>query len=122
MQKGVTMNEVPTPPLMPLPSFLKKVLRNLFIGCAMIAASLVLGMVGYHHYEKMDWVDAYVNAAMILSGMGPVATLQTEAGKVFAGTYALFSGIFFLVIIAVIFAPVIHRFMRKFHLTDLTKK
>lgn len=78
-------------------------------------------MAGYHYYESMSWVDAYVNAAMILSGMGPVNPLQTDAGKIFAGSYALFSGIVFLVVIAVIFAPVIHRFLHKFHLEETNK-
>ena len=80
--------------------------------------SLGIGMVGYSHFEKMHWVDAYVNATMILSGMGPVDVLHTEGGKLFAGTYALFSGIIFLVVIAVIIAPVFHRFMQKFQIKD----
>lgn len=101
--------------------FLKRVTRNLTVGIAMILVALGIGMVGYHHFEKMSWVDAYVNAAMILSGMGPVSPLQTESGKIFAGTYALFSGILFLVIIALIFGPIIHRFFHKMHLED-TKK
>lgn len=79
-------------------------------------------MIGYHHYEKMSWVDAYVNAAMILSGMGPVSNLQTTAGKIFAGSYALFSGIVFLVAIALIFAPVIHRVFLFFHIEDEKNK
>jgi hypothetical protein len=80
--------------------------------------SLGIGMLGYSHFEKMNWVDAYINATMILSGMGPVDVLHTEAGKLFAGTYALFSGIVFLVVIAVIIAPVFHRFMHKFQIKD----
>lgn len=108
----------------PLPAhlFLRRLSRNLFIGLAIIAVSLVIGMMGYHHFEKMDWVDAYVNAAMILSGMGPVTTLDTDAGKIFAGTYALFSGIVFLVVIAVIFAPVVHRYLHKFHMEEAKDK
>lgn len=101
--------------------FLKRLSRNLLIGFSIILISLVLGMLGYHHFEKMSWIDAYVNAAMILSGMGPVSNINTDAGKFFAGTYALFSGIVFLVIIAIIFAPVIHRFFHKFHLEDKSK-
>ena len=75
-------------------------------------------MTGYHYSEDMPWIDAYVNAAMILSGMGPVTELHTNAGKIFAGSYALFSGIIFLVVIAVILAPLFHRFLHKFHLQD----
>ncbi len=98
--------------------FLKKLTRNLIIGSCLIGLSLYGGMLGYHHYEKMSWIDSYVNAAMILSGMGPVSTLQTESGKIFAGTYALFSGIIFLVITAIIFAPVFHHFFLKLKIPD----
>jgi len=75
-------------------------------------------MAGYHWLEGLSWVDAYVNAAMILGGMGPVTELHTTGGKVFAGTYALFAGIVFLVTVGVVFAPVLHRVMHRFHLGD----
>lgn len=75
-------------------------------------------MWGYHHFEHMDMVDAYVNAAMILSGMGPVSTLQTPEGKIFAGSYALFSGIIFLVIIAIMGSPIFHYFFHMFHIEE----
>lgn len=75
-------------------------------------------MSGYHHFEKMSLVDSYVNAAMILSGMGPVSALQTTDGKIFAGTYALFSGIIFLFVMALIFAPIVRRFLHKFHMEE----
>ncbi len=105
-------------PLPPIPArvFAKRLIRNTTIGLLIIAISLSLGMWGYRHFEKMSWVDAYVNAAMILSGMGPVSPLQTNEGKLFAGTYALFSGIIFLVVIAFVFLPVIHRIFRQLHL------
>jgi hypothetical protein len=96
--------------LLPLSKFFRHLTRNLFYGGALALISLWIGMLGYHHYEKMSWVDSYVNAAMILSGMGPVSTLQTDGGKIFAGTYALFSGIIFLIVMAIIFAPVFKRF------------
>lgn len=76
-------------------------------------------MSGYSYFENMDLVDAYENAAMILSGMGPVDTITTVAGKIFAGTYALFSGIIFLVVIAIVMAPVFHRFFHWFLIKDL---
>jgi hypothetical protein len=100
--------------LLPVRVFIKRLLRNLLIGFVMIIVSLGIGMLGYRHFENMTWVDAYENAAMILSGMGPAQDIKTEGGKIFAGTYALFSGIFFLVVIAVIIAPVFHRFFHKF--------
>ncbi len=104
--------------------FLTRLSRNFLIGCVIVAFSLGVGMFGYHHYEKMGWIDAYVNAAMILSGMGPVTNLQTDGGKIFAGSYALFSGIIFLVIMAIIFAPVFYRFFHKIHLeiAEIKKK
>ncbi|MGD0253927.1 MAG: hypothetical protein ABSC01_14675 [Verrucomicrobiota bacterium] len=77
-----------------------------------------IGMVGYRAFEPMSWVDAFVNAAMILSGMGPVSSLQTDAGKIFAGCYALFSGLAFLTSIGIVFAPAFHRFLHKFHVEE----
>ena len=99
---------------------MRRILRNLVIGILVIAISLLYrhGTAGYHHFEAMSWVNAFENAAMILSGMGPVDTIQTEAGKIFAGVYALFSGIVFLVVIAIIFAPIIHRLFHDFLLQD----
>jgi len=79
-----------------------------------VAVALDIGMVGYRAFEPMSWVDAFVNAAMILSGMGPVSSLQTDGGKIFAGCYALFSGLMFLTSLGIIFAPVFHRFLHKF--------
>src|SRR5947208_2569621 len=95
--------------------FFRRLVNNFLIALSIIICSLFIGMLGYRFFEEMAWVDAYVNASMILSGMGPVTTLHSSAGKIFAGTYALFSGIIFLIIIAVILAPIIHRFLHKFH-------
>src|SRR5580704_14772861 len=105
-------------PLLPRRAFYRRTLNYFLASQALAAIVLGIGMCGYHFLEKLGWVDAFVNAAMILSGMGPVATLQTDAGKIFAGCYALFSGIAFISIMAIIFAPVIHRFLHKFHLED----
>ncbi|MBL7481258.1 hypothetical protein [Legionella bononiensis] len=91
-------------------------IRNWFIGIFLIVAALSVGMLGYHVFEGMPWVDSYLNASMILSGMGPAATLTTSAGKIFAGTYALFSGLAFIAIVVVMLSPVIHRFFRKIHM------
>lgn len=77
---------------------------------------MTIGIVGYHEFEGMSWVDATVNAAMILGGMGPITELHTNAGKLFAAAYALFSGIVFLVAIAVLLAPAVHRFLHRFHI------
>ena len=96
-------------------------MRNSSIGLLLIAAALFMGMLGYHLTEKLDWVDSFVNAAMILGGMGPVNTLKTDAGKLFAGCYALFSGLAFIAIVAIILAPVIHKFIHKIHLESNEK-
>ena len=72
-------------------------------------------MLGYHALENLSWIDSFLNASMILGGMGPVNELKTEAGKLFAGLYALFSGIVFLVIAGIIFAPLVHRLLHRFH-------
>lgn len=105
-------------PVAPLKTFIQRVIYNLSIGIAIIACSLGLGIVGYSYFEQMCFVDAYENAAMILSGMGPVDTITTEGGKIFAGTYALFSGIIFLVVIAIVIAPIFHRFFHLFLVKD----
>jgi len=106
----------------PPPRIFSRFIRNLVIASSIIFVSLGIGMLGYRHFEKMTWIDAYVNASMILSGMGPVSTLQTSGGKIFAGTYALFSGIIFLVAMAIVLFPVFHRFFHLFHLGDTNEK
>src|SRR5215475_274514 len=104
--------------LLPRREYFHRLARHAVLGTVIVIVSLGIGMAGYHYFEKMPWVDAFVNAAMILSGMGPVATLQTDGGKIFAGCYALFSGLTLVAILGIIFAPVVHRFLHKFHLED----
>lgn len=110
------MFESKSEPLIPRKIFLTRLVKHIFLGLFLTCISLGIGMVGYHHFEKMGWIDAYASAAMILSGMGPISPLNTTEGKLFAGTYALFSGIIYLVIIGIIFIPVFHRFFHKLHL------
>ncbi len=86
------------------------------VGFAMVAMSLAAGMAGYAYYEDLGWVDSFLNAAMILSGMGPVHNPDSAGGKLFAGIYALYSGFAVLVIAAVTFAPAVHRMLHRFHL------
>jgi len=105
-------------PLLPRRQFYVRVARCAGLGLLVVAFALGVGMVGYRTFEPMSWVDAFVNAAMILSGMGPVSSLQTNGGKIFAGCYALFSGLAFLTSIGIFFAPVFHRFLHKFHLEE----
>jgi hypothetical protein len=105
-------------PLLPRRQFYRRIGWTAMVGVALIAVSLSLGILGYHWTEHMSWLDAFTNAAMILSGMGPVATLQTRAGKLFAGCYALFSGIAFITLSGVLLAPFVHRAFHRFHLAD----
>jgi len=102
-------------PLLPRREFYARLVRSAAIALFMVTVALGIGMVGYRCFEPMSWVDAFVNAAMILSGMGPVSSLQSDGGKIFAGCYALFSGLAFLSSIGIFAAPVVHRFLHKFH-------
>jgi hypothetical protein len=104
--------------LLPKRTFLLRFARGIIIGCILIFIALYVGMIGYHRLEHMSWADAFVNAAMILSGMGPMGTLSTTAGKIFAGIYALFSGLFFIAIVGLIFMPLVHRLFKKWHIED----
>jgi len=103
-------------PLLPRRVFYARLARSAALGLALALVSLGIGMAGYHGFEKLSWLDAFLNAAMILSGMGPVAQIQTTAGKLFAGCYALYSGLALITTLAVIIAPLFHRFLHKFHM------
>ena len=81
----------------------------------LLSVSLFVGMVGYESFENLAWRDAFINSAMLLGGMGPVNAPVTNGGKIFAGLYALYAGLVFLVILAIIFTPVIHRLLHTFH-------
>ena len=105
-------------PLLPRRLFYRRVGLTFVIGTGLLIAALGLGMVGYRVTEHMTWLDAFANASMILSGMGPLGTLQTKAGKLFAGCYALFSGLAFITVAGLILGPFVHRIFHKFHLID----
>jgi hypothetical protein len=105
-------------PLLPKNLYYKRLFNHFSLGVYLIAASLVIGVFGYHFFEELNWIDSILNASMILGGMGPVDQLKTDAGKLFASFYALFSGVVFLVTVGVIFAPVIHRFLHKLHISE----
>jgi len=104
--------------LLPRRVFYRRVGRHAIIAVVILIAALGVGMVGYHHFEGVSWIDAYVDAAMILSGMGPLGDLKTDGGKIFAGSYALFSGVVFLTTIGVFLAPIVHRLFHKFHVAE----
>ena len=109
-------------PLLPRQAFYRRVAICFLLSQTLVTVALGIGMAGYHFLENLGWVDAFENAAMILSGMGPVAALQTDAGKFFAGCYALFSGLMFITVTGIVLAPVAHRAMHKFHLESGRKK
>lgn len=110
------MFEHRTKPLLPRKVFVLRVLRSLALALGIIGVSLGLGIVGYHFCAGLSWMDALLNAAMILTGMGPVNELHTVGAKLFASFYALFSGVVFITAVALLLAPVFHRFLHKFHL------
>ena len=103
-------------PLLPRRAFYARVARSVALALAIVMVSLGIGMAGYRGFEGLSWLDAFLNAAMILSGMGPVTPMQTTGGKLFAGCYALFSGLALITTLAVIIAPLFHRFLHKFHM------
>ena len=104
--------------LAPRSVFLARLAVNVGIVLAMVAVSLVLGMAGYHFFEGLSWLDAFLNAAMILSGMGPVSDLHYVGGKLFAGLYALYSGLFLIIAAGIVLGPFFHRVMHQLHLQD----
>ncbi len=110
------MFEMQREPLATTSTFFARLAVSISFGLLMVVLALFIGMAGYHYTETMPWIDAFLNASMILSGMGPVTNLVTFNGKLFAGFYALFSGLAFIAIIGVIIAPIFHRFFHRFHL------
>jgi hypothetical protein len=102
-------------PLIPRARFARRVLLHASGTVLLLLLSLVLGMEGYEHFEQLPWRDAFLNSAMLMGGMGPVDTPRTDGGKVFAGLYALYAGLVFLVAAGLLFAPVVHRVMHRFH-------
>jgi len=105
-------------PLAPRDRYLRRLLAHGGFAALLLGASLLIGVVGYHLTEGLDWLDALLNASMILGGMGPVDPVRSDAGKWFASIYALFSGVMFLVSVGVIFTPMIHRLLHRLHLED----
>jgi len=103
-------------PLLPRRVFLSRLATSAAIGMAIVAVSLLIGMVGYHGLERLSWLDSFLNASMLLGGMGPTDPIRTPAGKLFAGLYALYCGLAVLAVAGLIFAPVFHRFLHRFHL------
>ncbi len=110
------MPELTSKPDVRLMALLRRFARSALLGAVLIALSLLAGMAGYHYFEALPWLDAFSNAAMILSGMGPLEQPQTPGGKLFAGLYALYSGLAVVLITGITFAPLVHAFLYRLHL------
>ena len=95
--------------------FTGRILKWTGLTLLLVAVSLYAGMAGYHYLENMSWVDSLLNASMILGGMGAVSPLNTEAGKIFASFYALYSGFFLIICGGLLMVPIFHRILHKFH-------
>jgi len=107
--------------LAPLPVFARRVALHLGLAAGLVGCALGIGIAGYHWIARLAWVDALLDASMILAGMGPVATLTTDGAKIFASCYALFSGLLFIFTMGIVLAPLAHRFLHKLHLEEKDK-
>src|SRR4051812_46695670 len=102
-------------PLIPRRAFLLRMAQQGSIAAGVLTFSLLIGMIGYHAFEGLPWIDGFLNSAMLLGGMGPVDPLKTEGGKLFAGFYALYAGLVFITVASLLGAPVFHRLLHRFH-------
>lgn len=103
-------------PLLPRRKFLYRIWQHFLVALAVVAVSMLIGMVGYHWLARFSWIDSFLNSAMLLGGMGPVGDIPTESGKLFAGLYALYSGLVLIVSAGVLLTPILHRLMHHLHL------
>lgn len=108
-------------PMLPQKEYYLRVLRYTWFSAQLLTVSLGIGILGYHYFNDLSWLDSLVNASMILTGMGPVDPLKNDDAKWFASFYAIFSGVAFLSTVAVFLSPVVHRFLHRLHL-DQGKK
>lgn len=109
------MYESKAHPPIPHSRFIRRVLLHAAAALALMLVSLMLGMAGYQYFEHLPWRDAFLNAAMLMGGMGPVDAPRTDGGKLFAGLYALYAGLILLVAAVLVVTPVVHRVMHRFH-------
>lgn len=105
-------------PVASRPRFLRRVALYGLLAILSLAASLLVGVLGYHYVAGLPWLDALLDASMILTGMGPVSPMTTPAAKLFSSAYALFSGVAFLTTASILLAPVVHRLLHKLHVVD----
>jgi len=116
------MYEHRTDPLISRRQFLARLARSGALALLLAAFSLLVGMIGYHALEQLSWLDAFLNAAMLLGGMGPVNMPATGGGKLFAGFYALYCGLVVIIATGMLLAPVAHRMLHKFHIQGIDKR
>ena len=102
-------------PLIPFDTFLRRLSANFVIALCIAGLSLIAGMTGYRYFEGLPWIDCFLNASMILGGMGEIDIIKTDGGKIFAGMFALYSGLWVVASIGLILTPVLHRMMHAFH-------
>jgi hypothetical protein len=112
------MYEHRTAPLLPRTRFVLRVLAHVLTVVVIVGASLLAGMIGYRHFAGMKWIDAFLNASMLLGGMGPVGDLPNDHAKFFAGIYALYSGLVFIVSASIVIAPIAHRIFHRLHMDE----
>jgi hypothetical protein len=117
-KKNKALFEHTSKPLLDARSFYQRQLKFMLYAFAFLAFFLGIGMIGYHILADLDWVSSYHNATMILSGMGEIDSMPTNTAKIFSGTYALVSGVIFLVTIAVMLSPIVHRFLHRMHVEE----
>lgn len=121
-QKDNAMYETKNQPIASFAIFAKRICLHLLMVAVVVLIALGMGIYGFHHLENMPWIDAFENSAMILSTMGPVQPTHTPLGKIFSAFYALFSGLIFITLAGIFFAPILHRFLHKFHHDKSTSK
>lgn len=109
------MYESKAHPPIPRSRFIRRMLLHAAAALALMLVSLMLGMAGYQYFEQLPWRDAFLNAAMLMGGMGPADAPRTDGGKLFAGLYALYAGLILLVAAVLVVTPVVHRVMHRFH-------
>lgn len=105
-------------PVLPFDQFIKRIIRYTFFSFLLLGVSLGIGVAGYHYINDLPWIDALLNASMILTGMGPIDPMKNNAAKLFASFYSIFSGVVFLSTVAVFLSPVVHRFLHKLHVDE----
>lgn len=105
--------------LVPIAVFARRMIITFFILLSVLTVALGIGIIGYHEFANLSWIDSILNASMILTGMGPVDRMTTDSSKLFSSFYALFSGVVFLSSVGLLLAPIFHRILHKFHLDDM---